>query len=165
MSHKLTVTVFIFWKSPIYSSNADFLTYWTSGVSEKVRFSLNSSSRYCHTHAFIKFCSNVLHCFSVALRDIFTTIESVFSALLVTIFVLPVRGIFSVSPHILQRFKSLENVDLFIFKLCATWLARCLSSRCRLTRWSVKSVTRTRTRTRNWRKCAEPEIFYCWYLL
>ena len=31
--------------------------------------------------------------------------------------------------------------------------------------WSVKSVTRTRTRTGNWRKCPEPEIFYCWYLL
>jgi hypothetical protein len=29
--------------------------------------------------------------------------------------------------------------------------------------WSVKSVTRTRTG--NWRKCPEPEIFYCWYLL
>jgi hypothetical protein len=26
--------------------------------------------------------------------------------------------------------------------------------------WSVKSVTRTRTRTGNWRKCPEPEIFY-----
>ena len=32
-------------------------------------------------------------------------------------------------------------------------------------RWSVKSATRTRTRTGNWRKCPEQKIFYCWYLL
>jgi hypothetical protein len=42
--------------------------------------------------------------FSVALRGVFTTIESVFSALLVTIYCLPVRGKLSVSPRILQRF-------------------------------------------------------------
>ena len=58
--------------------------------------------------------------FSVALREIFTTIESVFSALLVTIIFLPVQGIFSVSPRILQRFKTLEIADLLIVMLCAT---------------------------------------------
>jgi hypothetical protein len=57
---------------------------------------------------------------SVALRDIFTTLERVCSALLVTIIFLPVQGIFSVSPRILQRFKTLEIVDLLIFMLCAT---------------------------------------------
>ena len=67
----------------------------------------------------------VVMSFSVALRDVFTILESVFSALLVTIFFLPARGIFSVSPRILQRFKSLEFVDLPIFKLCASCLAQC----------------------------------------
>jgi hypothetical protein len=42
--------------------------------------------------------------FSVTLREVFTTIESVFSDLLVTIYFLPVRGKLSVSPRILQRF-------------------------------------------------------------
>jgi DNA-binding NarL/FixJ family response regulator len=49
--------------------------------------------------------------FSVALRGVFTTIESVFSALLVTIYCLPVRGKLSVSPRILQPFSKGNNIN------------------------------------------------------
>jgi hypothetical protein len=77
-------------------------------------------SAICDTATGVCSLNSEVMSFSVALRDVFTTLERVCSALLVTIIFLPVQGIFSVSPRILQRFKTLEIVDLLIFMLCAT---------------------------------------------
>ena len=61
----------------------------------------------------------------------------------------------------LRYFKHNINMNAIRFQQgqnCNTWISETL----RYSRWSVKSVIRTRTRTGNWRKCPEPEIFYCW---
>lgn len=55
--------------------------------------------------------------FKVVLRAFFTSLESVRSPLTVTNLGLPFRGLFSTFPRSLQRFKNLEIVDLFMFKL------------------------------------------------
>lgn len=103
----------------IYSSNADFLPYWTSGVSEKVEFSLNSSSRYCQRRALIKLYSNIPQCCPT--RRFHNHRKRIFSSFGHD--VLHSTFFFRVTAYFLM-FQNLAMVDLHICYFCATWFAR-----------------------------------------